>query len=173
MAPNLKRISLLSYSLADVRVVRPKDTLYQSRPTEDSDSYWEWKAPVDLFSADHLTGNLIKSARAVTESDTNPSSDAYWAEDSTSSASEDEVDPVSYWAEPSHAHTEADSYWAEAAPVHYHHHEDGEVSEDYWNEATHTKLASDCYWAEGERSSANYWRWNAGELTSHDRYWCM
>ena len=109
MAPNLKRISLISQSLTNLQVVRPKDAVYQQRPTEDSESYWEWQAPVDLFSADHLTANLLKASQAAKgESVTNPSSDDYWAEESSSSQPLEEKDVVvldsaSYWAEATHA----------------------------------------------------------------------
>ena len=171
MAPNVKRVALLSHSLSDLRVIRPKDALYQpSVPVINSESYWEWESPVDLFCADHVTANLLKSKAAVVTSEsssTNASSDNYWAEEGVSSVTTPLQDE-SYWTEASHTQTAADDYWSEAAPVHH----AVPVSASYWNEAVHSRTVSDSYWSEGE-SSAKYWGWNAAELTSQDRYWSM
>lgn len=186
MAPNLKRISLLSHSLSDLQVVRSKDALYQSPvAVVDSEAYWEWTAPKDLFSADHLAGNLIKASQQRTTADTqqqqqqNSSSDDYWAEESSCCVAvaaphqpQENIDSISYFAEASHSVIDADCYWSEAAAPAYHHAVVVECEDDYWSEAVHVQSDSDSYWAEGE-SSAKYWRWNAAEPTASDRYWSM
>jgi hypothetical protein len=76
MAPNLKNFTLLSDSLCDLEVIRPKEALNQQSLTQElktvnSDDYWAWTSEpdrtADLFSADHLEENLTNTS--TSESD--------------------------------------------------------------------------------------------------------
>jgi hypothetical protein len=129
MAPNRKHISLLSVQLADLKVVRSKDQVYQpQKPVVESASYWEWSAsevePSDLFSADHIEANLVKAASTVeSKSVTNASADDYWSESNQddeqdtlaampSSPQQQVESSVDYWRETSQQRTESDNYWS-------------------------------------------------------------
>ena len=148
MAPNLPRVTVLSRSLADLKVVHPKDIDFQPPAAIDSDSYWEWNstAPVDLFSADHIVANLERHC-VIEEQATNPDTDSYWAENDT-------VDSDEYWTE-STSHKDA-NYWAEqAAPSHHNQEESTRCcphESSYWDEATHKVTPKDEYWAERTES---------------------
>jgi hypothetical protein len=193
MAPNLKRLSVLSQSLSNLQIVRPKDALLQYQaptPLFDSSSYWEWSEPTDLFSADHVTANLrstskLSSASAPT-STIQAQNDDYWAEES-SSVKQDNVsieplhlaDSMVYFAEASYDGS-IPSYWVEAvAPVHHcSSNECASVQHDYWNEAVHTPTSdSDTYWAEESdalaASQRRYWNWQVDTCTRRDCYWIM
>lgn len=182
MAPNLKRISLLSSHLADLKLVHPKVAAASSTdalaaPATDSDSYWEWKSedltqPLDLFSVSHITQNLVKDASLEDESETNPEFDSYWAE--AEDHAEDQ--PFSYWSEAQHEANESDSYWNPApretfAPT-------MATSEEvnYWSEKSHTLTDSDRYWSDKGSGSLStdpnrYWTWKADAKTASDLYW--
>jgi hypothetical protein len=198
MAPNLKRVSLLSQSLSSLQIVRPKDALqYQApAPLLDSNSYWEWSEPTDLFSADHLTANLLSaskpSASCASASTIQAQNDEYWAEESSSASSKQHsnieplhlaaADSLVYFAETSYDGS-IPSYWDEAmAPVH-HHCNDCELVQkhDYWNEAVHHPTSdSDEYWAEesdallfAQQRWRRYWNWEVDTCTRRDCYWIM
>jgi hypothetical protein len=199
MAPNLKRISLLSQSLSSLQIVRPKDALqYQApAPLLDSNSYWEWSEPTDLFSADHQTANLLSaskpSASSASDSTIQVQNDEYWAEESSSASNKQHsnieplhlaaADSLVYFAEALYDGS-IPSYWDEAmAPVH-HHCNDCELvvqQHDYWNEAVHHPTSdSDEYWAEesdallfAQQRWRRYWNWEVDTCTRRDCYWIM
>lgn len=147
MAPNLKRRSALSQSLADLPVIRPKDVV----PVHNSDDYWEWPTPkLDMFSADHIVENLLRaSAVKQPEDATLPCSDQYWAE----------LQPV----DTDRYEQSDDAEQSEASPACH-------GPETYWDEATHQ--ASDAYWAERNHATdnASYWQWDH-QPTAVDAYW--
>jgi hypothetical protein len=190
MAPNLKRISVLSQSLSNLQIIQPKDALLQYQaptPLFDSNSYWEWSEPTDLFSADHMTANLLStsklSASLASASTIQARNDDYWAEES-SSKQEECIEPLHladslvYFAEASYDGS-VPSYWDEAvAPVHHCSRNDNEaVQHDYWNEDVHRSSGSDTYWAEESNAMAvaqrRYWNWQVDTCTRRDCYWIM
>jgi hypothetical protein len=202
MAPNVKHISLLSQSLAALKVIRPKEAVeypsqrvqQQQQQQVDSDSYWTWESaapassPPDLFSADRITALLVRDAAATQQrqhkssdgavTDLKAENDSYWAEQRAQP--QQPTDSASYWAEAVHEKHAGGDYWAEATPVDDHHREsNGNAEEDvddaYWCEAVHVKSTSDSYWAEGESSSTanKYWEWRADRPTASDLYWAV
>jgi hypothetical protein len=171
MAPNLKRITLLSSHLADLKLVHPKVAATSSAdvlaaPAIDSDSYWEWKSedltqPLDLFSVSHIAQNLVKDASLSEVSETNPDFDSYWAEAADHAEVEDQ--PSSYWSEAQHEATESDSYWnpsprETSAPT------KATCAQD-------TLTDSDQYWGDRGSDSLRYWTWKADVKTASDLYW--
>jgi hypothetical protein len=187
MAPNLKRISLVAQSLSSLQIVRPKDALQYQAPAErfDSNSYWEWSEPSDLFSADHVTANLLSTSKLSASSASAPTiqaqNDDYWAEES-SSVTEDSIEPLHvvadslvYFAEASYDGS-IPSYWDEAkAPAHHCSSNDDCAAVDYWSEAVHETSNSDAYWAEegAAFSQRRYWNWEVDTCTRRDCYWIM
>ena len=184
MAPNLRQLTLLSDSLADVSaLVRAKMAPAQSQQQQEqpSASYWDWPAdqvdtPADLFSAEHLQANL-EAAAATSNTASSPlhaEHDDYWAESATEMPSSRALhtqqpdDSDAYWAEESHAATNADAYWAEdnSSAVR-------ESNPSYWDEATYTTTRSDAYWQEGANDSSDYWQDASHEPTAADAYWSM
>ena len=201
MAPNLKHITLLSDSLLNLEVIRPKESLNQQNQTQKSkavisENYWEWTSEdvpsTDLFSADHMEANLVKDL------DSNPStvvtlqnasdSDNYWAEQVEDMEVESQpqhvqaesesvsvsVDANHYWGW-SNEQTQSDNYWDTAAEVR-HVERNQAVSNVYW-QWSHAATENDDYWGEETSVPApfgnNYWKWSSGQETASDRYWAM
>jgi hypothetical protein len=196
MAPNRKHLSLLSVQLADSKVVRSKDQVYQpQKPVVESASYWDWSAsevePSDLFSADHIEANLVKAASTLeAKSVNNASSDGYWSESNQDdeydelapmpSYPQQQVESLDYWTEASQQRTESDNYWntdsfvppltIRSTTV------NPSESAAYWQEQTHVR-ATDCannYWAESrpsESSDGDYWQWPVSVHPESDNYW--
>jgi hypothetical protein len=202
MAPNLKRITLLSESLDILQVIRPKDALIQQTQTkqaeaEASANYWEWTADceskVDLFSAAHIEANLVKAASITKSSSTvtlnNGDSTDYWAEQchqdeqimQVKSQPQHVIEaaaPISreaaanYW-EWSHEKAAADEYWNGSEMKPARHGQAETDSNTYW-QWSHATSASDVYWNEASVvPDENYWMWSPSQHTSSDLYWVM
>ena len=186
MAPNLKHLTVLSQSLSDLKVIRPKDSVFQpQQPSVDSDSYWEWPAekPIDLFSASHIESNLIQQAsESKTNDEEEPSktlefSDEYWAErdqdDDAAQVSSPqhepkvEIDSDTYWST-SHAKTESDNYWTFGTTVATNNKDiddglwswSGKQTHDHVDEKKEERLAKIRAAQEESRDQAKaYWKW--------------
>jgi hypothetical protein len=164
MAPNLKHVTLLSESLVNFEVIRPKEALNytQQSKTVNNDNYWAWTSEpdrtADLFSADHLEANIIKDSQSkpstiVTLQNSSSSDNNYWAE---------QDQDIKVESQPQHAEVES------VFPV---------ESSSYWrwsNEPTE----SDHYWSFNEPKQVvrnpvefdSYWEWS-NAATESDVYW--
>jgi hypothetical protein len=201
MAPNLKHITLLSDSLLNLDVIRPKEALNQQSQTQKSktvisENYWEWTSeePVvtsDLFSADHIEANLVKDldSKAITVVTLRNASDSdnYWAEQDKDVESQirraqaesvsvpvSPVDSNNYWGW-SNEQTESDSYWDTTEAI-IQVVRNQAVSNAYW-QWSNAATESDAYWSEAmcipAPSNTNYWKWSPSQQTASDRYWDM
>jgi hypothetical protein len=199
MAPNLKHFALLSDSLCNLEVIRPKETLNQQSLTQqsktvNSDNYWAWTSEndraADLFSAGHLEANLIKDAQTKPSTTvTLPSSSSsynYWAEQvqdvtvesQPQHAEVESASPVesnSYW-QWSNEKTESDHYWnlSERKQIVDTVMRTPAESNSYW-QWSNAATESDVYWSEAtacHEPSDNYWTWSSSQ-TASDRYWNM
>jgi hypothetical protein len=201
MAPNLKHITLLSDSLLNLEVIRPKEALNQRSQTQEaktviSQNYWEWTseaAPTDLFSADHIEANLVKDLDSkpdtVVSLQNASDSNDYWAEQVEDVKVESQpqhveaesvsvpvspADSNNYWGW-SNAQTESDNYWDTTAEVRQVARSQA-VSNVYW-QWSHATTENDDYWSEETSvpapSNNNYWKWSSSHETASDRYWNM
>jgi hypothetical protein len=200
MAPNLKHITLLSDSLLNLEIIRPKEALNQQSQTQKSkavisENYWEWTSSeeeavltTDLFSADHMEANLVKDLDSkpnsvVTLQNASDSND-YWAEQvedmevesqpQDAQAESSPVDSNIYWGW-SNEQTESDNYW-DITPEVRQVERNRAVSNMYW-QWLHAATENDAYWGEETSvpapSGNNYWKWSSGQETAGDRYWNM
>jgi hypothetical protein len=202
MAPNLKHITLLSDSLPNLEVIRPKEALNQQSQTQKAktviiENYWEWTSEAvpttDIFSADHIEANLVKdldsSPNTVVTLQNASDSDNYWAEQVQDVKVESQpqhaqaesvsvlvfpVDFNNYWGW-SNEQTQSDNYWDTTAEVRQVVH-NGTVSNVYW-QWSHAATENDDYWSEETSvpapSGNNYWNWSSSMETTSDRYWNM
>jgi hypothetical protein len=202
MAPNLKHITLLSDSLLNLEVIRPKEALNQQSQTQKSktvisENYWEWTSEepaltTDIFSADHIEANLVKDLdskpNTVVTLQNASESDNYWAEQVEdvkveSQPQHAQAEPVSvpvspvdsnnYWGW-SNEQTESDNYWDTTEAIQVLRNQ--AVSNVYW-QWSNAATENDAYWSEATSipapSNNNYWKWSASQHTASDRYWSM
>jgi len=165
MAPNLNRntIRLAPQALPlnlSAAAAANKDYQAPQPSVVDSESYWSWPArndvvtpaasddDVDVFSANHITANLVRAAAAAAACSTstvvvNAENDSYWAEEEEASCSSTgnelaasqspSLDAAAaansdYWDESWHArNNEGDSYWTEPCMQ-----QQKEQEEEYW-----------------------------------------
>jgi hypothetical protein len=202
MAPNLKHITLLSDSLLNLEVIRPKEALNQQSQTKKakaviSENYWEWTSEAvpsaELFSADHMEANLVKDLDSkpstVVTLQNASDSDNYWAEQVEDMEVESQpqhtqaesvsvpvspVDSNHYWGW-SNEQTESDNYW-DTNPEVRQVERNQAVSNVYW-QWSHAANENDAYWSEEMSvpapSGNNYWNWSPSQETASDRYWAM
>ena len=201
MAPNLKNFSLLSESLAGIKLIHPKlaPAPVQRAPV-DSPSYWDWEAPacddgdlptVNVLSTVHMEANLRAAAAVQSECgvivQSNPEFDSYWTmdvdeHDDASSEQDEEPSADDYWNyAAAHVQSEAEDYWN--MPTADVTRPAVKNSSYYWNEPTHAKTSSDAYWnipsashhhmadKEEQNESSPYWQWSQHVKTSSDAYW--
>ena len=189
MAPNLKQLTFLSDSLADIgHLVRSKVPAAAPAP-QPLASYWDWPTEdeacvADLFSADHVQANLMQESSSKVSSSSSglvAEHDDYWAEESSvaqplhQQQQQQAIVSADYWNEASHdACCAADAYWNERVrPTHYH----GPSAAQYWNEATHGRTAADDYWNDNTAAAAQpmmyYWQEACHGASASDRYWSM
>lgn len=197
MAPNLKNFSLLSESLASIKLIHPKLAAPAQRREApiDTATYWDWEAPAcedvetstaNVLSTFHMEGNLRAAAAVQSECgiiQTNPESDSYWADEQDSA--QEEEPSADYWNDAAHVQPETtDDYWnmpttATVEPVQQ---SRRIVSDSYWNDnTTHAKTSSsDAYWhmptnhmaeAQSDASNSPYWQWSQHAKTTSDAYW--
>ena len=173
MAPNLQRLSSISESLADLKIVRAKDIVVEApRPAYDSDSYWDWSEPATFTST--IEANLLRDAPSLmqAESQTDASHDYYWCETTAPQHAVVETKPV-YWEE---SHTpECDDYynWDSAKPYAVHPStEKSRETERYWDEQVYDRHESDAYWNQ-PTDNMDYWGWSTATQSRSDDYWAV
>jgi hypothetical protein len=174
MAPNVQRIRLLATPLASAVRSAVVAKNYVARPTTtvaSTEAYWMWETPVDLFSVDRITKNLLldvqqrkSQQQQQQQSSYNPANDQYWAgqQQRTERGSKEqpqELPPlVSYWDEASYGKNNTSArYWSEKTfpACHYddatdkHHYALQQWSDRYWHNAggaPNAKSVYDYYW---------------------------
>jgi hypothetical protein len=187
MAPNKKHATQLSHTLANLRVIRAKNTDYQT-PTSaiDSSSYWEWPSTTFIdFSVGRIDTNIVEAAKMHFVSTLKPENDDYWAESDHIAIEKcehqisphEQINSNDYWAEESYEPTRSDDYWNTSLHLHATHktmirnpHLVEADSDNYWQERVHDRSNSDVYWQE-DWPSQNYWTWNVEAKTERDNYW--
>jgi hypothetical protein len=185
MAPNKKHATHLSHTFATLRVIRAKNTDYQT-PTSvvESASYWEWPSTTFIdFSVGRIESNLLCASERRLASKVKAENDDYWAEESDHTAIEkterrtapqEQMNSNAYWVEESYESTRSDEYWNTASTVTRTTiripHIVENKSTKYWQEKIHDRNNSDKYWQE-DLPSQNYWTWNVEAKTERDNYW--
>jgi hypothetical protein len=130
MAPNVQRIRLLATPLASAVRSAVVAKNYVARTTTtiaSTEAYWMWETPVDLFSVDRITKNLLldvqqrkSQQQQQQQSSYNPANDQYWAGQQQRTehgfTEQPQVQPplLSYWDEASYGKNNISArYWSE------------------------------------------------------------
>lgn len=118
MAPNVQNLSVLLHQPVSFGQIKTAPITRNYTPPaqakDSADAYWSWETPAqhDMFSANHITANLVREAskmEVAVPSKTSSESSSYWDETNYDAATTATSD--SYWNDNREMRSNGDNYW--------------------------------------------------------------